>query len=100
MTLVWDEPADATSPRGWLRTDGTVTGFYLDYGPDHYRMGHSTEIYPGTVVKFCRLGDRCRECQPGNILAMRYPGGPGTPGTARYVKTVAQAREYVETGNV
>lgn len=104
MGNVWDEPAQATTPRGWLHTDGVVTGFYLDYGTDHYRTEHASTV--GTVsglrlVTWCKPGAQCRECQPGNILACRYPGGPDSePKESRYVETVAQAREYVETGVV
>ena len=96
----WDEPAQASSPRGWLHAGGTVTGFYLDYGPDNYRTGHTTEIYPDKVVSFCQPGKLCRECQPGNVLAVRYPAGPGTDQRSRYVETVGQAREWVESGEL
>jgi hypothetical protein len=94
----WDEPADAASPRGWLHRGDLVVGFYLDYGPEHYRTGHTTEIYPGTIVSFCQpeAGRPCRECQPGNVLAVRYPGGPGTePRDSRWAETVELAREFV-----
>lgn len=96
----WDEPAGATSPRGWLhRADGVVVGFYLDYGPDYYRTGHTTEIYPGKTVSFCTPDRLCRDCQPGDVLAVRYPGGPGTePRDSAFVETIAQAREFVEAG--
>ena len=100
----WDEPECAASPRGWLMAGGMCVGFYLDYGPEHYRTGHTTEIYPGKVVSFCRPDGRpdvsCRDCQPGNVLAVRYPAGPGTDQRSRYVETVGQAREYVETGEL
>jgi len=104
VTLVWDEPAGCTTPRGWLKADGVCTGFYLDYGPDNYRFGHRTEIHPGKIVSFCqRDGRLCRECEPGGILAVRYPGGPsrdGEPRSSRYVGTVAQARAWIETGTI
>ena len=106
ITRTWDEPAGSASPRGWLKAitgrDGTgemCVGFYLDYGHVHSRAGHTTEISPGTVVSFCRPADLCRDCQPGNILAVRYPDGPATKNkTSRYVETIEQARRYVETG--
>lgn len=89
--MTWDEPAGAASPRGWLhRADGNVIGFYLDYGPDHYRSPH----------EYCQPGRPCPDCQPGNVLAVRYPRGPGTsPRGSRYVETIEQARGYVETGD-
>jgi hypothetical protein len=100
-TMVWDEPAQASSPRGWLHLGSLVTGFYLDYGPDHYRTEHASTV--GTVngprlVTWCKPERQCRECQPGNILAVRYPAGPGTATRSRYVETVAEARAYVESG--
>ena len=102
--LHWDEPAGCSSPRGWLHNDalGACVGFYLDYGPDNYRTGHKTEIYPGKVVSFCQPGRLCRDCEPGDILAVRYPNGPRDryPLDSRYVETIAQAREYVKTGAV
>jgi hypothetical protein len=89
VTRTWDEPAGSTSPRGWLKVGETCVGFYLDYGPDHYRSPHT----------FCQPRDLCRDCQPGNILAVRYPDGPGTKSKgSRYVETIKQARRYVETG--
>lgn len=86
----WDEPAGAVSPRGWLhRADGVTVGFYLDYGPDYYRSPHP----------YCTPDRLCRDCQPGNVLAVRYPGGPGTkPRDSAFVETVGQAREFVATG--
>jgi hypothetical protein len=99
--MEWDEPAGCTSPRGWLRNGGTCVGFYLDYGPEHYRTGHETEIYPGKVVSFCQPDQSrpCKECQPGNILAVRYPDGPRSEDkTSRYVQTITAARFWVQTG--
>lgn len=95
----WDEPSGAASPRGWLSIDGICVGFYLDYGTDHYRSPHSGE-YSGRKVVWCSEARPCREHQPGNILACRYPNGPGTHVESRYVETVKQAREFVETGKV
>jgi hypothetical protein len=96
----WDEPAGAASPRGWLhRADGECVGFYLDYQAGHSRPGHTTEIYPGTTVSFCKPDDPCRDCQPGNVLAVRYPNGPSTkPRDSRWAETVELAREFVESG--
>ena len=96
----WDEPEGASSPRGWLHQGGMAVGFYLDYQTDTDRPAHTTEIYRGHVVSFCSPDKLCKDCQPGSILARRYPGGPGTEATARYVETIAQAREFVETGQV
>ena len=86
----WDEPAGAASPRGWLRVGPMCVGFYLDYGPDHYRSPHV----------YCRPDKPCRECQPGNVLAVRYPDGPGLDGPreSRFFETVDAARSWVETG--
>jgi hypothetical protein len=79
----WDEPAQATSPRGWLMTGGTCAGFYLDYGPDHYRSPHD----------YCRPEQLCPQCQPGNVLAVRYPAGPGELAqTAAAAPTVRRAQ--------
>lgn len=85
----WDEPTGCATPRGWHYVDGVVVGFYLDYGPEHYRSPH----------RYCQPNDLCPECQPGNILAVAYPGGPRTePKSCRYVETVDQARRYIESG--
>lgn len=86
----WDEPAGAASPRGWLHEDGTVTGFYLDYGPEYYRSPH----------EYCAPGRPCRDCQPGNVLACRYPGGPTAVSESRFCETVAEARKWVEVGQL
>lgn len=87
MAITWDEPEGAHTPRGWMRRDDIVVGLYLDYGPDHYRSPH----------RYCGPGRECPDCQPGNILALRYPGGPGTtPRESRYVETVDQARAWIE----
>jgi hypothetical protein len=96
----WDEPAQASSPRGWLHSGALVVGFYLDYGPEHYRAGHDSDV-GGRVVSFCTADSPCRDCQPGNVLAVRYPAGPGTADRrSRYVVTVADARAYVESGEL
>ena len=104
-TLTWDEPAQASSPRGWLLRDATCVGFYLDYGPDHYRSPHAGppqwNPYHGRDFRpvYCRPNDPCRECQPGNVLAVRYPGGPDSElRESRYVETIEQARTFVEIG--
>ena len=113
-TFTWDEPAGAHTPRGWLhdarlpdtygRPRGAAIGFYLDYGPDHYRPEHASMINTvnGPMLRqWCQPGHECRDCQPGNILAVRYPNGPSTdPQTSRYVETIGQAREYVTTGRI
>ena len=87
--ITWDEPAGCTTPRGWLRVDGTCVGNYLDYGPEHYRSPHA----------YCQPDRLCPDCQPGSVHAVRYPGGPGsTPHDSRYFETIAEARGWVETG--
>ena len=100
QTHGWDEPEGSASPRGWLHQGGVAVGFYLDYGPENTRPGHVSDIGGGRTASFCSPDKLCQDCQPGNILARRYPGGPGTAATARYVETIAQAREFVETGEV
>jgi hypothetical protein len=99
-SVMWDEPAAASSPRGWYLREGMPRGFYLDYGPGSYRPGHVSDIGCGRTASFCRPDRLCRECEPGNILAVRYPDGPGTRSESRYVVTIAEARAYVVTGRV
>lgn len=99
----WDEPKDAASPRGWLRKNGHCVGDYLDYGPDHYRSPHG-ECVPNNpftdYITYCTPERLCRECQPGNVLAMRFPAGPGTAMESRYVETISEARQFIETGKL
>jgi hypothetical protein len=58
-----------------------------------------SDIGGGRTASFCGGVNRlCHDCEPGSILAVRYPGGPGTGSTSRYCETVAAARAYVETG--
>lgn len=95
---VWDEPERCSSARGWLRSPaGTCVGFYLDYGPDHYRSPH---VDPMTGREWCDgVFLPCRDCEPGNVLAVAYPGGPGTqPSRSRYFVTVEDAKAFVERG--
>ena len=102
-TTVWDEPAGCASARGWLLAGADCVGFYLDYGTGHRRLPHSeilSTINGPRVRVWCESGNRCRECEPGNVLAVRYPGGPSTPKGSRYVETAAEARHWVETGTV
>lgn len=102
-TLTWDEPQAATTPRGWLHNEQHCIGFYLDYGPDNHRIEHASMtrvMNEMRLVTWCKPDRQCRECQPGNILAVRYPDGPHTAKSSRYVETVEQARAYVETGTV
>ena len=97
--IAWDEPEGATTPRGWLHNDKTCVGFYLDYGRGHYRAEHSSILNTinGPVERvWCQPGHECRACQPGDILAVRDPGGPGsTPKDSRYFETIAEAREWI-----
>ena len=99
--IAWDEPEGCTTPRGWLHNDKTCVGFYLDYGPGHYRTQHSSVLNTinGPIVRvWCQPGRECRECQPGGVLAVRYSNGPGSePKESRYFETVAEAREWTET---
>ena len=81
-----------------------MTGFYLDYESGHRRSPHAETLNTvnGPRVRvWCTVDHKCRDCEPGNVLAVRYPNGPGTePHDSRYTETIAQAREYVETGEV
>jgi hypothetical protein len=86
--LTWQEPDGCTTPRGWLYAGEVCVGNYLDYGPDHYRSPH----------EYCRGACHCWLAQPGNIHAVRYPGGPGTANQWSYFETIGQAREYIERG--
>ena len=104
--FTWDEPAGCATPRGWLHSDtvNACVGFYLDYGPDSYRPEHASIINTinGPMLRqWCQPGNECRECQPGNILAVRYPDGPtiDVNRTSRYVETIEQAREFIERGD-
>ncbi len=99
--IVWEEPAGCTTPRGWLRVNGTCTGNYLYYGPGHYRSPHSSilDTINGPLERvWCQPGRKCPTCQPGNIHAVRYPDGPGTPAASRYFETIPEARQWIETG--
>ena len=87
--IAWEEPEGCTTPRGWLRVNGTCVGNYLDYGPEHYRSPH----------QYCRPDHLCPDCQPGTVHAVRYPAGPGTPCESRYFETITEAREWIETGS-
>jgi hypothetical protein len=89
MTKHWNEPAEATSPRGWLCNPGVqlCEGFYLDYGPDHYRSPHE---YCGGP------SDLCRECQPGNILAVHVGGNYEARRSHRWCESVDEARSWLE----
>lgn len=102
LHLHWDEPAGATSPRGWLHNREMCVGFYLDYGPGHYRSPHSEILNTinGPIERvWCKPRDLCPTCQPGNILAVRYPNGPGSePRTSRYFETIEESRAWIETG--
>lgn len=79
----WDEPAQASSARGWYWPKGSTTrgetlcaGTYLEYGP-HYRTAAEQAKEPGLIscVVFSRL--------TGNAFA------------SRYVQTVDDARSWI-----
>lgn len=100
LTLTWNEPEGAVTPRGWLfggELEGTSLGFYLDYGSEHYRSPHEmTREGDGRVLVFCdpesdRATRVCRQHQPGNILAVVVDG------PSRYVETVEDARRWIES---
>lgn len=83
---VWDEPAGATTARGWYWPKATTTpgytlcaGHYLDYGPTHRRFDDRQETEPGTIhcVVVAKVTGRC--------LA------------SKYVKTIAEARAFIES---
>jgi hypothetical protein len=99
--IAWDEPEGCTTPRGWLRVDGTCVGNYLDYGPGHYRSPHAEILSTinGPLERvWCQPDHPCRDCQPGNVHAVRYPDGPdGGRRGWRYFETIAEAREWIET---
>jgi hypothetical protein len=99
--IAWDEPAGAITPRGWLHADEMCVGFYLTYGPGHYRAPHASILNTinGPIERvWCQPGRECRDCQPGDVLAVRYPGGPDTYKTSRYFETAAEARGWIEAG--
>jgi hypothetical protein len=99
ISLTWNEPERAASSRGWLFRPGETRslGFYLDYGPNHYRSPHSiTRPSDGKVLTFCepssdRATEVCPSHQPGSVLAVVVDG------PSRYVETVEDARRWIES---
>lgn len=82
---IWDEPTDATTPRGWYWPAGTTkrdvtrcAGYYLDYGPDHRRYDELQEAHQGTVI--------CVVLHPVT----------GDFADSRYCENVEQAKTWVE----
>lgn len=83
-TNEWDEPATASSPRGWYwprstkRGETACAGHYLDYGPDHRRF------------------DSRQTDQPGTIHCVVIDKETGNPVFWRHCTTVEQARSWIE----
>ena len=82
---VWDEPAGATSLRGWYwpkasTKPGTTlcAGHYLDYGPGY------------------RYDDR-QASEPGTIHCVVIAKETGRSVASKYVETVEAARAFIET---
>lgn len=79
----WDEPAGATTQRGWYwptttRRDHTsCAGHYLDYGPDHRRYDDKQTEQPGSIL-----------CVVLSLI--------GTVAASGYCATVEQARQWIE----
>lgn len=83
---VWDEPAGASSARGWYWPKASTTpgktlcaGHYLDYGPTHRRF------------------DDRQESEPGKIHCVVIAKDSGQCAASRYVETVEAARIFIET---
>jgi len=83
---VWDEPAGASSARGWYWPKGSTTpgktlcaGHYLDYGPTHRRF------------------DDKQESEPGMIHCVVIAKDTGNCAASNYVETVEAARAFIET---
>ncbi len=93
----WDayKAPQAASDRGWYVTGGICRGYYLDYGDRHWRGDTCRQCGAHRYIHPADANKSCRDCEPGNILASRYPAGPSTPSEARYFETVAQAQEWV-----
>ena len=84
-SAVWDEPAGASSPRGWYwpkkstrRGETPCAGHYLDYGAG-YRHDNRQTVEPGTI--------HCVVVAKDTGGAVRW----------RYVETVEEARTWIET---
>ena len=83
---VWDEPAGASTRRGWYWPKVSTTpgktlcaGHYLDYGPNHRRF------------------DAMQESEPGTIHCVVVAKDTGRCAASRYVETVEAARAFIET---
>ncbi|KVP98205.1 hypothetical protein WJ96_06430 [Burkholderia ubonensis] len=82
---VWDEPKGASSPRGWYWPKGSTchgktlcAGHYLDYGAGY------------------RHDDR-QTVEPGTIHCVVVAKDTGRTAAFRYVETVEEARNWIET---
>lgn len=82
---VWDEPAGASTARGWYWPKATTTpgrtacaGHYLDYGPDHRRFDDRQDSEPGSIhcIVTSKVTGRCM--------------------ASKYVKTPEEARAFIE----
>jgi hypothetical protein len=83
---IWDEPADAASPRGWYWPKGSTqpgktlcAGHYLDYGAGHRRF------------------DDLQRSQPGNIHCVVFTKSTGRCAASGYVETVEAARTWIQS---
>jgi hypothetical protein len=82
----WDEPARATTARGWYWPKKSTTpgvtmcaGHYLDYGPAHRRFDDKQQSEPGTIhcVVISKVTGRCM--------------------ASKYVQSVEAARAFIES---
>ena len=73
----------AVSDRGWLfaGSEDKARGYYLDYGPDHYRSPH----------EYCRGACECRDSQAGNVLAVVV----SPKRESRWLETTHAARQWI-----
>src|SRR5690349_10312346 len=96
----WDDKREAAprdsgqwacSDRGWLFADGEklCLGFYLDYGPDHYRSPH----------RFCRGACECELSEPGHVLAVAVITDPYMENRSRWCETIEQAKVWIDANH-
>lgn len=90
----WEEPAEATTPRGWLFIGDTAVAFYLTYGARYDDdPQYCSKCNPGR-----HPGDHpCAKCEPGKILCCYYgPGAENGATKSRYVETIQDAKDWCE----